>query len=65
MKEYTIKYTKSKSESLDDPFAVLTFVVYNERELSEVLRNIEEHFDGIVIETGGEQNAVIKKRAKK
>lgn len=62
MKEFTIKYTKSKTESLDDPFALLTFVVYNEKELEEVIKNIETHFDGIIIETGG--NAIERQRKK-
>lgn len=50
MKEIKITYTKNKPQSLDEPFAILHFLVYNDKDLEEVLSNIENHFDGIVIE---------------
>ena len=65
MKEFTITYTKSKQEDLDDPFAILKFVVYNEKELEAVLKNIEEHFDGVIIEAGDDKKTNRRKSRRK
>ena len=49
-KSITILYTKDKMKSVEDSFAVFSFVVYNKRDFEQVIKNIEEHFDGVIIE---------------
>lgn len=49
-KNITILYTKDKAENLDDAFAIFHFVVYNQKDFERVIKNIEEHYDGVVIE---------------
>lgn len=49
-KSITILYTKDKAKSIEDSFAIFSFVVYNKKDFEDVIKNIEEHFDGIVIE---------------
>lgn len=53
-KSITILYTKDKAKSIEDSFAIFSFVVYNKKDFEDVVKNIEEHFDGIIIECDDE-----------
>lgn len=60
MKSITILYTRDKTNSINDQFAIFRFVVYNQKDFDKVIRNIEEHYDGTIIECSEEMKGMDK-----